>query len=325
MSTVKAVTGSVSVPSGHGTAQSVDIGYQLNVPEGGSQSPSTVLLLVAGGTYNRRYWDLPDPAGGTDRYSFVKAANESGYATLAIDTLGRGSSTRPHSSECTLLADARICHELVQKLRAGTLVEDGTVGAFDNVVAVGHSWGTVTTWLTASEYQDLEGVILTGGAHPPTSVDPIMIVANTDPAFADLNLDDGYLTTPPGRRADQFYEPGDYDPALVAWDDEHKDVWTVANADEVAELLAKPLDIRAHALLVVGELDPFCTGVMGAKLPDADTFLGEEAPYLGEKVQSVEAVVVAGAGHCINGAVDAPAWFASTIDWLGRRIGGAGV
>ncbi len=323
MSGITAVTGSITLNPAQDAGLAVSIAYELNVPAGSSRLPSTVLLLVAGGTYNRHYWDLPDPVGGTDQYSFVKAANKSGFATLAIDTLGRGLSSRPHSSECTLLADARICDELVQKLRAGTLVDGGKVGGFEKVVAVGHSWGTVTTWLTASEYQNLDGVILTGGAHPDTSVDPIMVLANTDPVFADLDLDDGYLTTPPGHRADQFYEPGEYDPAVVVWDDEHKDVWTVANADEVAELLARPLDIRAHALLVVGELDPFCTGEIGAKLPDADTFLRNESPFLGSDVASVEAFVLANSGHCMNGMVNAPDWYAVAMAWLERRIGGA--
>lgn len=321
-----AIKGSASVNlAGDKGGSAVSIGYELNVPAGSSQPPSTVLLLVAGGTYNRCYWDMPDPAGGTDRYSFVRAATQRGFATLAIDTLGRGSSTRPHSSECTLAADARICNELVKELRAGTLVDGEEVGAFANVVGVGHSWGTVTMWLTASEYQSLDGVILSGGAHPETSVAPAMILANTDPAFAELSLDEGYLTTPPGHRADQFYEPGEYDLALVAWDDEHKDTWSVANAEEVAELLARSLDIRAHAFLVAGELDPFCTGEMGAKLPDSDTFLRNESQFLGPNVASVEALVLPGAGHCINGVVNAPEWYAAAMDWLDRRIGGAAI
>ncbi|MGH3929526.1 MAG: hypothetical protein ACRDTF_06065 [Pseudonocardiaceae bacterium] len=37
--------------------------------------------------------------------------------------------------------------------------------AFEKVVAVGNSIGTLVTWLEASRYRDVDAVILTGGTH----------------------------------------------------------------------------------------------------------------------------------------------------------------
>ena len=76
----------ISVTIGDGL--SVPIAGRLCVPAGAT----TVQLLLHGVTYGQHYWDLPFQP---EKYSYVAAANQAGYATLNIDTLGVGGSFRP--------------------------------------------------------------------------------------------------------------------------------------------------------------------------------------------------------------------------------------
>src|ERR1700753_1458448 len=59
----------------------------------------TLQILIHGFTYNRSYWDSPFEG---DTYSYVRRAVNTGYATLAIDQLGAGTSSHPASAQVTL-------------------------------------------------------------------------------------------------------------------------------------------------------------------------------------------------------------------------------
>src|SRR3954454_12848299 len=65
-------------------------------PAQGGQHGGTLLLLLSGSTYDHRYWDMP---GVGSEYSFVDAAHEAGYATLNIDRLGVGNSSKPPADQ----------------------------------------------------------------------------------------------------------------------------------------------------------------------------------------------------------------------------------
>ena len=77
---------------------------------------STVLLLVPGATYTGDYWDLPASLG---LFSFRAGLNGAGYATLTVDRLGTGRSSRPASVLLTALTQAGVLHQVVGRLRAG--------------------------------------------------------------------------------------------------------------------------------------------------------------------------------------------------------------
>jgi pimeloyl-ACP methyl ester carboxylesterase len=64
----------------------------------------------------------------------VRRATEAGYATLAIDRLGDGASTRPAGRRLTWGNAALTVAAAVSALRTGSLG-----AAFENVVLVGHS------------------------------------------------------------------------------------------------------------------------------------------------------------------------------------------
>ena len=65
---------------------------------------TTLQVLIPGGTYDRSYWNVGfDP----NTHSFTKAQNDAGFATLAIDRLGTGKSSKPLSALLTASTQAR--------------------------------------------------------------------------------------------------------------------------------------------------------------------------------------------------------------------------
>ncbi|HWM84399.1 MAG TPA: alpha/beta fold hydrolase, partial [Kofleriaceae bacterium] len=128
---------------------------RMCLPDG--PTPETVLLLLHGITYTHAYWDLVDPTGGTDRYSFVASATGAGYATLAIDRIGIGQSSHPLSALIDMNQNVFVVHQVVQALRDGDISgPDGDVD-FSKVVLVGHSYGSMISWFEASRFQDVDG------------------------------------------------------------------------------------------------------------------------------------------------------------------------
>jgi len=59
-------------------------------------------VLVHGGTYNHKYWNVP-AMNGND-YSYARFMAEAGYALLAIDQLGTGESSKPSRGTNSLAA-----------------------------------------------------------------------------------------------------------------------------------------------------------------------------------------------------------------------------
>jgi pimeloyl-ACP methyl ester carboxylesterase len=125
----------VTIPVGLQPGQPViyHIWAEFCLPPG--RTPTTVQLLVHGGTYNHDYWDF-GVIDGID-YSYVNAALAAGYAVLDIDRLGDGQSSHPPSTDLTFTNTIYTLHEVIQALRSGA------VGiSFPRVMYVGHSFGS---------------------------------------------------------------------------------------------------------------------------------------------------------------------------------------
>jgi len=101
----------------------------------------TVQVLLPGSTYNRSYWDFPK---NPSTYSYVRAANRAGFATLNVDRLGYGRSSHPVSTSVNVDTGAYAISQLVQRLR------DGRLGTFHKVIAVGHSMGSFIAFKMAA-------------------------------------------------------------------------------------------------------------------------------------------------------------------------------
>jgi len=311
-----------------GQAADQQISARLCEPGTNGASARTLLVLVHGITYDRNYWDIPDPTGHTDRYSFVSAALKAKFSTLSVDRIGAGQSSHPLSALVTIDSNAHTVHRLIQAVRSGAIRRAGG-GAFERVVLVGHSYGSWTTWFEATRYDDVDAVVLTGATHGLTTVNaPYIVVpglypAALDPRFGPLSgLDPGYLTTQPGTRYHAFYEPAEVDPAVVAYDEMTKGTVTSAEIQTYPLILDEPLDIRVPVFLTIGELDTlFCGPALGgAPCASEEELIAFEGPHLGPNVPSIDAYILPAAGHDMNPMLNARLYFAAVLDWVKATI-----
>jgi pimeloyl-ACP methyl ester carboxylesterase len=316
----------VSVPVALAEGQPADqqIAARLCEPAASGAAARTLLVLVHGITYDRNYWDFPDPTGHTDRYSFAAAALKAKFSTLSVDRIGAGASSHPLSALVTIDSNAYTIHQLIRAVRSGA-IRRATGGTFDRVVLIGHSYGSWTTWCEATRYDDVDAVVLTGATHGLTTVDaPYIVVpglypAAVDPRFGPLSgLDPGYLTTQPNTRYHAFYEPAQVDPAVVAYDEMTKGTVTNAEIENYPLILREPLDIRVPVFLTIGELDTLFCGpaIGGAPCTSEQELIAFESPYLGPNVPSIDAYILRDAGHDMNTMLNAPLYFAAVLDWI---------
>ncbi|WP_411100471.1 alpha/beta hydrolase [Streptomyces sp. x-45] len=271
--------------------------------------PTTVQFLVHGGFYNHAYWDFPV---GNGYYSYVRHAVAAGYATFNVDPIGSGKSSHPQSSVVTGDAGTVALHDAITALR------NGTVGgqAFKKVLWVGHALGSFYAWREIPRYGDVDGAILTSAlnSHNPDHaaiVSANMYPAVQDPKFADSGFDNGYFTTRPGTRGSMFYYPATTDPAVVAKDEETKDVQPVAETQPAAP----PYGIKVPVLVVAGAQDWLeCQGVTAYDCDDPDSVLAHESRfYLPEA--KLKVAMIPQTGHDLALATTAPVTSAIMLQW----------
>jgi pimeloyl-ACP methyl ester carboxylesterase len=274
-------------------------------PRSPALRPSTVHLLVHGGTYNHQYWDWPRRP---DQYSYARRAVGAGYAVLEVDRLGYGRSTHPASAEVTLEQGAAALHDAITALR------DGRIAGYPipHVVYVGHSVGSIVGWVETSTYRDVDAFVATGMTHhlkrsAVATISQIFYPANQDPAFRQSGLDTGYLTTKPGTRGGFFYYEPAADPDVIALDEQTKDTMASPEAAESLSLILSPPPaaapsrrIVAPTLVVMGERDaPFCGEPDGLDCTDPHRLLDAEAPYYSGAAK-LEILTIPETGHNIQ-------------------------
>lgn len=194
---------------------------------------------------------------------------------------------------------------------------------FQKVILVGHSYGSLTSWSEASDYQDVDGVILSGVSHDSGSDSTERILlplypAALDPAFVGKVVDPLYQTMRPGTRYYASYEPGQVDPAVLALDERTKSTMVLTELSSLT-LDSHPLDLRVPVLLVNGSEDRVFCGATNCA--SAENLRTEELPHLGTQVPCVDAFLLPGAGHAINTVLTAQDWFAVAQSWATQRIG----
>ena len=272
----------------------------------------TLQILLHGTTYSHIYWDFPYQP---ERYSYVRAMNQAGYATLNLDRLGIGASSHPSAKDLTGAAEAYITHQLVQLALSGGL--DGY--PFDHVVLVGHSLGTIIARTEAGTYGDVSGLVLSGlihnGSDPVTwnaFLAALVPARKADPRFADLP--NGYLTTAQGTRDVFYYLPGT-DPAVIAIDDATRETgaWSEAGGDDLSMAVHGPI------FASLGEFDGFngCVsscGLPGSPLPPPDGLAAESAHF--PNAPSFDVYVQSQCGHDQNLHLTAPDFYVAVRSWL---------
>jgi pimeloyl-ACP methyl ester carboxylesterase len=274
---------------------------------------TTVDVLVHGGMYNREYWNWPvDP----QVYSFVQRTVNAGRAAFFYDRFGVGQSTRPvNGRDADFQADVFGLHQVVGSLR----------GSYREVNVVGHSLGSVVAIDEAGRWNDADRLVVTGLTHGQglgyLTLPARIWTAFLDPLFADaIDLSDGgYVTTRPGQRRPLFYSDS-ADPDVIAYDEAHKDVMTLSQAEQAIVALTLPAllnrsrKVTRPVLLVNGVLDaPFC----GVDVPcTSDGVLrAYEAPYY-TGAPSFTVRVVPDTGHDLPLHPSAATSFGYIDTWL---------
>lgn len=279
---------------------------RLCVPQGAT----TLQVLVPGGTYKSEYWDIGyEPA----TRSYRQAMNLAGIATVAVDRLGSGHSSRPPSALVNVSVQAAAVHAVIQSLRP----------RFGEVVLVGHSIGSATATIEATTYGDVDGVVITGLTHQvnlPGAVPVLtsLIPAVLDPRLPSQGLDLGYLTTVTGSRYTSFHSPGATEPGALAFDESTKDVVTATETLDtllISTLVPLSQRITVPVMLVMGGGDAnFCGPPLGADCSSGEALRASESPFYAPEAH-LRAYIVAGYGHAFNFAANAPGYHQAVIEW----------
>jgi pimeloyl-ACP methyl ester carboxylesterase len=272
-----------------------------------------VHVLISGATYGPVAWDFPYQP---ERYSYVRAMNAAGIATLNVHRLGMGSSSRPDSAEVNTPAHIYVYHQIIQALR------EGIFGArFDEVVIVGHSYGAVIAFGVGNRYsEEVDGVIITGLQHEPDLAFWREFWGNLHPAndeggrFAEL--DDGYLTSRPGTRH-TYYRPQATDPKIIEIDEATKETFTTGDAHTLWPVMEESRGIADPVLNVMGEYDTwFCAGQpcsSSTGTPSRERNWFTDAPCFDQ-------YVIPDTGHNVNLHFNSPKWFERAIEWTARMV-----
>lgn len=293
-------------------------GKLCNPPGGAS---TTVQLLIPGGTYSHVYWDFPYQP---QTYSYVHALTAAGYSTFNIDRIGTGQSSHPPVGllNATMDVHAYVVHEIVQALRNGSIGNQ----RFARILLVGHSLGSVTAWIEAGTYHDVDGVIITGLLHHLNTISLTGVVstlypANLDPRFVNKPNDLGYLTTIPGTRGSDFYYLRGTDPAVLITDEATKETATSGEFTSFSAPIADGISrqITVPVLVVVGQEDHLFCGLAATDCTSTNTIWRAETPYYSARAQ-LQVVAIPTTGHNLNLHRIAPQWFAAAISWSDQHI-----
>jgi pimeloyl-ACP methyl ester carboxylesterase len=303
---------------------------KLCTPEG--KKPDTVQLLLPGGTYSHVYWDFPYKP---QRYSYARHMAANGYATLAIDRINMGHrKSRPHnrpvSASINVDDNARVAHQVVQRLRSGAL------GHYRKIITAGHSYGSITAMVEASRYNDVDGVIITGILHRLEATGTAKIGAYLNrPADTDARrfrkLDPGYLTTnSPAARSDLFYVKANADPNVIRKDEATKDTITATELATFPEVLVNgtttgnPLrglkGIRVPVLVAAGQKDAIFCGPLASDCSSGKTVQRQEQPYYLPET-CMQSYVLRNSGHDMNLHRNSEDWYSYARKWADRHFG----
>jgi pimeloyl-ACP methyl ester carboxylesterase len=206
-------------------------------------------------------------------------------------------------------------------VRAGSVNDaSGHKIKFQQIVLVGHSFGSNISWTEAGIYGDVNGLVLTAISHdqtPPAA--PLTVTdsypADLDPKFAGTVPPD-YLTTIPGKRAELFFYLPGTDPAVLPVDEQNKDTLPLGMLFDQFTTYGLTQNIHVPVLNVVGNFDtlscelPSCTS--SGTLATEGSFYAADAHYT--------QIIVPNTGHATNLHLNASSWFTTAQQWIHDNV-----
>lgn len=271
-------------------------------------APTAIQVLVPGGTYGKAYWTLRP---GAHRKSYVEHMLGAGFATLAIDRLGSGSSSTPPSAAYQTDTQQAVLHQVLRSVRAGIRGHH-----FEKITVAGHSFGsTLARTIAIHHPEDVDALVLTSEASRAVELpwEQVIHPAPADPVLAGRGHDEGYYTTQPGVRGTWFYAPAAADRWVIAVDELTKQADVFSNAYPMPEENAA---IRVPVMMVVGAADRIVCAPGGSDCSTDATLYAQEKPFYPNAELRTE--VVAGTGHALNLHRTAPAWHRQVSAWLNK-------
>jgi pimeloyl-ACP methyl ester carboxylesterase len=270
-------------------------------------------ILIHGASYDHRYWDWPDEP---HTYSYVEFAAERGCATLAIDRIGCGVSSRPPGRQTTIAAQASIVSQLVAAAR------EGRFGGrhFRRVVLVGHSLGSVLTVAEAATYDDVDAVVLTAYMPIESTIqdndpraDLYFVPAQDEPGTAHLRglVDEDYLTPLPASRLEMFYLEETADPTLLDLDEQIKGTMTRGELSDIGTAASRGSELRVPSLVFNGDSD-----ALTFEHPTQSSVDSVIERARAVSPQHFDYLLAPRTGHNVNLHHTAPSSYSAIADWL---------
>ncbi|KAF5319830.1 hypothetical protein D9611_012839 [Ephemerocybe angulata] len=289
---------------------------QLCVPSK-PDAAKTVEFAVHGVGFDHTYWNFGGPGS---KYNYVEAALKAGHAILIYDRLGTGQSDKPDGiSKLQFPTELEIASELVKYLRAKPRGNQ-----FNQVVGIGHSYGSVTLLSLVGKYGNvLDAAILTGftagGGLGLTAFAAVgwTIAAQQNPKrFGSLPT--SYMTTEGISNSQSFFfRYGNYETAVLQAAEATK---ATATLGELFTGAANPaLNYTNPVFIVTGDKDyPFCGGncyqkINGANLVDASKVVFPAVPE-----SKFSTFIPAETGHGNNLHLSAPEAYGEIQGWIAQ-------
>jgi pimeloyl-ACP methyl ester carboxylesterase len=274
---------------------------EIHIPE----RTGIIQFLAHGGSYTRDYWlGHGLPAAQAQQYSYAQYASEQGYATLSIDRLGSGQSTRADPLlEVQTNLQAEIVHQIIGMLRRGEI--GGKV--FEKIAFVGHSLGSMVGLIASQRHPtDFDALVLTGWSTNIVENALDVVIGGLLPAALLKPLKWGHLpltylafVIKPTMRRLFFGRHGSFDPAVQDHDWETRDTLTAGElVTLISGMTASPSYVGPVHVLV-GEYD-----TLVCHLPRTCTDAPNDSP--GNTVDMFPSsrnftyAVIPDAGHCLN-------------------------
>jgi pimeloyl-ACP methyl ester carboxylesterase len=279
-------------------------------------------ILVHGAGYDHRYWDWPMQP---ELYSYVAWAAKEGAATLALDRIGSGASSKPPGMDNTVAAQAELLSEIAFQAR------NGLAGSrpFTRVTLIGHSLGSVIAGYASARYGNVDALVLTGyipraGAARAGGRRFGASLLSAKEALPHLFglIDDDYLTANREWRTDMHWS-SNADPMIITVDEAIKGSTTRGELSDVAMAAAAIPRAQVPTLVVVGQDDR----VLIDEDVEKDCFdsVRSIAPA---SPPNFEFRVVEATGHNLNLHPTAHDFFSMVAEWLESldfRVGHGGV
>jgi pimeloyl-ACP methyl ester carboxylesterase len=263
---------------------------------------TAVLVCLAGGTYDKRYWHLEVP--GRRGYSFAEHLAGQGYLVVALDHLGTGGSSDPQRSGSVGLrmlaaGDAGAVAQVSGRLRDGTLVA-GLPPLRLPVVGVGHSMGSCLTTMVAAQTSPYDAVALLGYGVQVSNVldeadgggDLAARMNQSEAVFRQLNEvgRDEVSCVVPREQLRQLFHAPDVPGDVIAADDAAESRVPVRAASEVIT--------PGYVAEFAGAVDVPVFLALGSRVDVSPDPYTEVANYRAS--QDVTLYVVEGSAHCHN-------------------------